>query len=70
MDQCKTTNTPMSATLSLEQDINGKSVDQKTYKGMICSLLYLTASRPNIMFSVCVCARFQANPKESQLNSS
>ena len=67
MDQCKTANTPMSATLSLDQDINGKSVDQKTYRGMIGSWLYLPASRPNIMFSACLCARFQANPKESHL---
>ncbi|XP_057518521.1 secreted RxLR effector protein 161-like [Amaranthus tricolor] len=69
MDQCKEVNTPMSTTLSLDQDINGKSVDQKTYRGMIGSLLYLTASRPDIMFSVCLCARFQANPKESHLTA-
>ena len=67
MDQCKSANTPMSATLSLYRDINGKSVDQKSYKGMIGSLLYLTTSRPDIMFSVCLCAHFQANPKESHL---
>ncbi|XP_050222438.1 uncharacterized mitochondrial protein AtMg00810-like [Mercurialis annua] len=39
------------------------------YRGMIGSLLYLTASRPNIMFSVCLCARFQACPKESHLHA-
>ena len=43
--------------------INDKSVDQKSYRGMIGSLFYLTASRPDIMFSVCLYARFQANPK-------
>ncbi|MBY3556099.1 Ty1/Copia family ribonuclease HI, partial [Modestobacter lapidis] len=48
-------------------DENGKKVDQKLYRGMIGSLLYLTASRPDIMFSVCLCARFQANPMESHL---
>ena len=42
-------------------------VDQTLYRSMIGSLLYLTASRPNIMFSVCMCARFQANPKEVHL---
>ncbi|KAJ9546787.1 hypothetical protein OSB04_019330 [Centaurea solstitialis] len=45
----------------------GKSVDQKVYRSMIGSLLYLTATRPDIMFSTCFCARFQANPKESHL---
>ena len=47
----------------------GKSVDQKSYRGMIGSLLYLTASRPDIMFSVCICARFQSNPKDSHLKT-
>ena len=42
-------------------------VDQTLYRSMIGSLLYLTASRPDIMFSVCMCARFQANPKEAHL---
>ncbi|WCJ21124.1 Retrovirus-related Pol polyprotein from transposon RE1 [Euphorbia peplus] len=42
----------------------GKPVDIKTYRGMIGSLLYLTASRPDIHFVVCFCARYQANPKE------
>ena len=48
-------------------DEGGKSVDQTLYRSMIGSLLYLTASRPNIMFSVCMCARFQANPKEAHM---
>jgi hypothetical protein len=45
----------------------GKSVDQKAYQSMIGSLLYLCASRPNIMLSVCMCARFQSDPKECHL---
>ncbi|XP_070016005.1 secreted RxLR effector protein 161-like [Nicotiana sylvestris] len=44
-----------------------RSIVQKLYRGMIDSLLYLTASRPDIVFSVGLCARFQANPKESHL---
>ncbi|KAJ9566734.1 hypothetical protein OSB04_002700 [Centaurea solstitialis] len=44
-----------------------KSVDQNIYRSMIGSLLYLTATRPDIMFATCFCARFQANPKESHL---
>src|SRR6266540_4370997 len=55
----------MASNGQLEPDLQGKSVDQKLYRSMICSLLYLTASRPDIMFSVCMCALYQANPKES-----
>src|ERR1041384_1146871 len=49
----------------LDLDPNGKDVDQKVYHSMISSLLYLCASRPDIMLSVCMCARFQYAPKES-----
>ncbi|KAK9011528.1 hypothetical protein V6N11_044376 [Hibiscus sabdariffa] len=59
--------TPMSSSIKLDKDEEGKCVDSKLYRSMIGSLLYLTASRPDIMFSVCLCARFQANPKESHL---
>ena len=65
MDQCKTINTPISTSCQLEQDCAGKSVDQSKYRGLIGFLLYLTASRPDIMFVVCLCARYQSNPKES-----
>ena len=51
----------------LALDENGKAVDQKLYRSMIGSLLYLCASRSDIVLSVGVCARFQANPKESHL---
>ena len=61
--------TPMSTTLKLDKDEKGKSVDQSLYRSMIGSLLYLTASRPDICFSVGLCARFQANPKESHLKA-
>ncbi|KAH9658404.1 hypothetical protein KPL70_023484 [Citrus sinensis] len=59
--------TPMSTTIKLDKDEKGKEVDIKTYRGMIGSLLYLTANRPDIMFSVCLCARFQSCPKESHM---
>ena len=61
--------TPMSTTLKLDKDEKGKRVDRSLYKSMIGSLLYLTASRPDICFSVGLCARFQANPKESHLKA-
>jgi hypothetical protein len=51
----------------LDLNIEGKSIDQKVYQSMIGSLLYLCASKPDIMLSVCMCARFQANPKECHL---
>jgi hypothetical protein len=65
--KAKVINTPMATTVKLDKDENGKDVDQKLYRGMIESLLYLSASRPDIMFSVCLCARFQSCPKESHL---
>jgi len=57
----------MSSRTKLDKEKNEKIVDIKQYRGMIGSLLYLTASRPDIMFSVCLCARFQSCPKESHL---
>ena len=53
----------------LDLDEKGKSVDELRYRGMIGLLLYLTASRPDIMLSVCLCARYMANPKESHLTA-
>ena len=64
---CKKISTPMTTSTKLHVDEVGKAVDQETYRSMIGSLLYLTISRPDIQFSVCLCARFQANPKESHL---
>ena len=57
----------MATTTKLDKDEQGIKVDIKLYRSMIDSLLYLTASRPDIMFSVCLCARFQSCPKESHL---
>ena len=48
----------MASTTKLDKDDQDKSVDIKLYRSMISSLLYLTASRPDIMFSMCLCARF------------
>jgi hypothetical protein len=59
--------TPMPSNGHLDLNEEGKSIDQKVYRSMIGSLLYLCASRHDIMLSVCMCARFQANPKEYHL---
>ena len=69
MQNAKEISTPMSTSCYLDKDEDGKSVEESKYRGMVGSLLYLTASRPDIMFSVCMCARFQANPKESHLSA-
>ena len=55
--------TPMSLIPKLDKDKKEKDVNQKLYRGMIGSLQYLIANRPDIMFCVCLCARFQACPK-------
>ena len=57
----------MPTATKLDQDKTGKKVDITSCRVMIGSLLYLTTSRPDIMFSTCLCARFQADPKESHL---
>ena len=57
----------MSPNVKLTVDLLGKSIDSSLYRSMIGSLLYLTASRPDISYSVGVCARYQANPKESHM---
>ena len=65
MQDCKGVKIPMPTNGHLCTDENGIDFDHKVYRSMIGSLLYLCASRPDIMLSVCMCARFQATPKES-----
>ena len=67
MDNAKPARTPMPSNGHLNLDEEGKDVDQKVYRSIIGSLLYLCASRPDVMLSVCMCARFQAAPKECHL---
>nr|AAL58177.1 putative polyprotein [Oryza sativa Japonica Group] len=67
MEDAKPIKMPMPTNGHLDLDDNGKCVDQKVYRSMIGSLLYLCASRLDIMLSVCMCARFQAEPKECHL---
>jgi hypothetical protein len=69
MDDAKAISTPMGINKNLDSDASGNMVDQKMYRSMIRSLLYVTASRKDMMFSVCMCARFQASPRESHLKA-
>jgi hypothetical protein len=65
MEDSKAMMTLMSTTTALDADEEGEYVDQKEYQSMIESLLYLTATRLDIQFSGCLCARFQASPRTS-----
>ncbi|GJU61153.1 putative ribonuclease H-like domain-containing protein, partial [Tanacetum coccineum] len=65
----KTASTPMEPNKALVKDEEADNVDVNLYRSMIGSLMYLTASRPNIMFVVCACARFQVTPKTSHLHA-
>jgi hypothetical protein len=67
MKDAKPLKTPMGTDGHVDLNKGGKSVDQKAYRSMIGSLLYLCASRPDIMLSVCMCARYQSDPRERHL---
>jgi hypothetical protein len=67
MKDAKPAKTPMGTDGHVDLNKGGKSIDQKAYRSMIGSLLYLCASRPDIMLIVCMCARYQSDPKECHL---
>ncbi|XP_070040320.1 uncharacterized protein [Nicotiana tomentosiformis] len=67
MEASKVIDTPIAIATRLDMDEPGFLVNQTMYRGIIGSLLYLTTSRPDIVFNVGLCARFQSNPKESHL---
>jgi hypothetical protein len=69
MNEAKPISTPMGTNGNLDSDASGNMVDQKLYRSIIGSLLYVTASKPDVMLSVCMCARFQALPRESYLKA-
>jgi hypothetical protein len=69
MEDAKGISTPMGTNGHLDSDASGDMVDQKLYRSMIENLLYVTASRPDVMLSVRMCARFQASPRESHLKA-
>jgi hypothetical protein len=63
MAELKPVSTLMSTTMALDPDENGEVVDQREYRSMMGSLLYLTMTRSDIQFTVCLCAHFQASPR-------
>jgi hypothetical protein len=69
MDMAKPIKTPMGTNGHPDLDMGGKSVDQMVYHSIIGSLLYLCSSRPDIMLSVCIYARFQVAPKECHMRA-
>ncbi|GJZ58286.1 retrovirus-related pol polyprotein from transposon TNT 1-94 [Tanacetum coccineum] len=69
MENCDTVPTPMVEQAKLKLDLVGKPVDHTDYRSMIRSLMYLTSSRPLIMFATCMCARYQANPNEHHVSA-
>jgi hypothetical protein len=69
LENAKPIKTPMATNGHLDLDEGGTIVDQKLFRSIIGSLLYITASRPIVIFSVCMCARFQASPREVHLKA-
>nr|GEX02992.1 retrovirus-related Pol polyprotein from transposon TNT 1-94 [Tanacetum cinerariifolium] len=69
MDSCDSVDTPMVDRLKLDEDPSGIPVDQTRFRSMVGSLMYLTASRPDLVFVVCMCARYQAKPTKKHLEA-
>ena len=67
LTDCGSAKTPMATVTKLELNTRDSKVDISNYRGMVGSLLYLTASRYDIILATCLCARFQADPRESHL---
>ncbi|GJS08538.1 retrovirus-related pol polyprotein from transposon TNT 1-94 [Tanacetum coccineum] len=68
-DYCDPVDTPMVEKYKLDEDKEGKAVDPSHYRGMIGTLFYLTTSRPDLQFAICMCARYQARPTEKHLHA-
>nr|GEZ50198.1 retrovirus-related Pol polyprotein from transposon TNT 1-94 [Tanacetum cinerariifolium] len=69
MDSCDSVDTPMVDRLKLDEDPLGIPVDQTRFRSMVGSLMYLIASRPNLVFAVCMCARYQAKPTKKHIEA-
>ncbi|GKA56838.1 hypothetical protein Tco_0755910 [Tanacetum coccineum] len=69
MDLSDPVDTPMVDRLKLDEDLMGILVDQTQFRGMVGSLMYLTTSRPDLVFAVCMCARYQAKPTKKHFEA-
>ncbi|GJV41135.1 retrovirus-related pol polyprotein from transposon TNT 1-94 [Tanacetum coccineum] len=69
MESSDPVDTPMVEKSKLDEDTQGKAIDPTHYRGMVGTLMYLTASRPDLTFVVCMCARYQAKPTEKHLHA-
>nr|GFA44820.1 retrovirus-related Pol polyprotein from transposon TNT 1-94 [Tanacetum cinerariifolium] len=68
-ESCDPVDTPMVEKSKLDEDKEGKAIDPSHYHSMIGTLLYLTASRPDLQFAICMCARYQARPTEKNVHA-
>nr|GEY32607.1 uncharacterized mitochondrial protein AtMg00810-like [Tanacetum cinerariifolium] len=68
-ESCDPMDTPTVEKSKLDEDKEGKAIDPSHYRGMIGTLFYLTASRPDLQFSICMCARYQARPTEKHVHA-
>ncbi|GKF32100.1 hypothetical protein Tco_0101898 [Tanacetum coccineum] len=68
-DSCDPVDTPMVEKSNLDKDKERKAVDPSYYRDMIGTLVYLTTSRPDLQFAICMCARYQARPTEKHLHA-
>ncbi|GKD24127.1 retrovirus-related pol polyprotein from transposon TNT 1-94 [Tanacetum coccineum] len=69
MESCDPVDTPMVEKSKLDEDPQGKAVDPTHYRGMVGTLMYLTSSRPDLVYVVCMCARYQARPTKKHLHA-
>nr|GFA43448.1 uncharacterized mitochondrial protein AtMg00810-like [Tanacetum cinerariifolium] len=68
-ESCDPVDTPMVEISKLDEDKEGKVVDSSHYRGMIGTLIYLTTSRPDLQFAICMCVRYQARPTEKHIHA-
>ncbi|GJX47821.1 retrovirus-related pol polyprotein from transposon TNT 1-94 [Tanacetum coccineum] len=69
MESCDLVDTPMVEKSKLDENTQGKAIDLTHYRGMVGTLMYLTSSRPDMVYAVCMCARYQARPTEKHLHA-
>ncbi|GJS95220.1 hypothetical protein Tco_0802188 [Tanacetum coccineum] len=69
MESSDSVDTPMVDRTKLDEDLQGIPVDPTYYHGMIGSLMYLTSSKPDLVFAICMCTRYQAKPTEKHLHA-